>query len=93
VWVLGKGVYEDVEEYSIFKNQISSDIIKKIVETERIERIDLCGIAGDICVLNTLKDGKEIYGSEMFHVLTEFSASLDGGKALNEEISAHLSKW
>lgn len=87
--VLRKGVYED-EEYSIFRNRISSEIIKKIVDMGGIERIDLCGISGDVCIDNTLKDGREIYGSAMFHVLTEYSALLDGGKTLNEEMNTLL---
>lgn len=85
--VLRKGTDKDTEEYSVFKNDISCARLKEIIETYGIEKIDICGIAGDICVLNTLKDGTEIYGAGMFDVLEELSPSLDGGNALNEFIN------
>ena len=47
--------------------------------------VDVCGIAGDVCVLNTLKDGIAIYGrSPQFNVLEEYCPSIDGGTALRE---------
>ena len=49
-----------------------------------MDQVDVCGIAGDICVLNTLKDGIALYGKEKFNVLTDFCPSLDGGKALSD---------
>lgn len=51
---------------------------------KHIEQIDLCGIAGDYCVLNTLKDGVEVFGKEMFNVLMPYIASIDGGESLNK---------
>ncbi len=90
VEVLHKGDSANVEEYSVFKNEAMALHIKKIVDTHRIEQIDICGIAGDICVLDTLKDGIELFGKSMFCVLPQFSPSLDGGAALNEYINSHL---
>ena len=80
--VLRKGVYEDREEYSIFKNHASANTLKQLITALEISQIDLCGLAGDVCVLDTLKDGIEQYGKKLFRVLTEFSPSLDGGKSL-----------
>lgn len=80
--VLRKGVYEDREEYSIFKNHASANTLKQLITVLEISQIDLCGLAGDVCVLDTLKDGIEQYGKKLFRVLTEFSPSLDGGKSL-----------
>ena len=44
----------------------------------------LCGIAGDYCVLDTLKDGIKFYGKDMFNVLMPYVVSIDNGKTLNE---------
>ena len=55
-----------------------------------IERIDVCGIAGDICVLQTLRDGVELFGPERFHVLEAFAPSLDGGASLSAFVKERL---
>lgn len=86
VEVFRKGTNTDQEEYSIFQNPIAGVRIKQIIQNLGIERIDLCGIAGDICVLDTLKDGIALLGNSMFHLLEEYSPSIDGGKALKEII-------
>lgn len=80
--VLTKGSDENVEEYSIFKNAAAAMAIKNLARELGIERIDICGLAGDVCVLETLKDGVAALGAEKFHVLAQFSPSLDGGGAL-----------
>lgn len=85
--VLTKGNNPRIEEYSIFKNRSSANYINKIINMKHIEQIDLCGIAGDYCVLDTLKDGIESYGKNMFNVLMPYVASIDGGKALNEFVN------
>lgn len=82
--ILCKGQDAGTEEYSIFKNQSARERIKAIVAEQDIARIDVCGIAGDICVLNTLRDGVELFGPEKFHVLQSFAPSLDGGTSLAE---------
>lgn len=84
--VLHKGTDAATEEYSIFANREAAGEINRLVGEHDIDRIDICGLAGDICVLNTLKDATAIYGNKMFKVLTRFSPSLDGGKTLNEFI-------
>ena len=66
VTVLRKGTSKDADEYSIFKNTMSAEKIDKLIRGNCIERIDICGIAGDVCVLNTLRDGIERYGAAMF---------------------------
>ncbi|MGL5682139.1 MAG: isochorismatase family protein [Marinifilaceae bacterium] len=88
--VLRKGDIHSAEEYSIFKNQLSTMRLKEIIKTNNIDKIDVCGIAGDICVLDTLKDGIELFGRDMFNVLKEYSPSLDNGVALNEFINKEL---
>lgn len=81
--IVCKGQCSQVEEYSIFQNTESCKRIKSIVSKMCIEVIEICGLAGDICVLHTLQDGVEIFGSEKFHVLEQFSPSIDGGDILN----------
>ena len=83
---LYKGLNPSTEEYSIFKNARSAAEIDRIVREKSIDRIVLCGLAGDICVSDTLTDGIALYSKEMFGVLPQFSPSLDGGKRLNELI-------
>lgn len=90
VIILRKGICENSEEYSFFKNETSSDYLDRLIECMRIDQIDLCGIAGDICVLDTLKDGIKRYGASIFHVLQEFCPSLDGGKTLDTAIKKLL---
>jgi len=54
----------------------------------KIEQIDVCGLAGDICVLNTAKDLKDVIGSTKLNVLESYSPSLDGGTALGAFIAS-----
>ncbi len=82
VIMLYKGERPDKEEYSIFSNPEAAERIRAIVEKEGIERIDLCGLAGDVCVHDTLRDGRALLGADMFEVLLPYSPSLDGGKRL-----------
>ena len=80
-----KGEKKNFEEYSIFKNLCSARHIDFLLYRLDIEVVDVCGIAGDVCVLNTLKDGIAIYGrSPQFNVLEEYCPSIDGGTALRE---------
>lgn len=90
VEIVHKGMNENREEYSVFQNTVATALIEQLVKEAGIERIDLCGLAGDVCVLNTLKDGVNLYGASMFHVLEEYAPSLDGGTALSETIHTLL---
>lgn len=87
VTFLYKGQDSMNEEYSIFKNNEARKIFQSIMEDKKIEQIDICGLAGDVCVLDTLQDGIEFFGKKPFNVLTRFSPSLDGGKTLDNFIT------
>lgn len=87
VKVLQKGNLQECEEYSIMQNKESSKLLEQIILDQNIISIDICGLAGNICVLNTLKDLVTQYGSEMCNVLTEYSPSLDDGSELNYYIN------
>jgi nicotinamidase/pyrazinamidase len=84
--VLTKGCDEDHEEYSIFKNVTSEAYLKGMNKYNEIGVVDICGIAGDYCVLDTIKDGLMAFPSAEFHVIKECVASIDGGATLNKFI-------
>lgn len=73
------GAYDDLEE--------DSPILKLLKEADRI---DLCGIAGDYCVMETAKNLVKIAGAEKIRILTDLVVSIDGGKALEEYITDNL---
>ena len=79
---LYKGESPDKDEYSIFQN--SEDIVKmnSLIKDFGIEELDICGLAGDVCVANTLQDALRLYPDIRFRILTPYTASLDGGKIL-----------
>lgn len=89
VAVLHKGCDRSIEEYSIFKNHEARTRIVNIVERLGIEKIDICGVAGDVCVADTLRDGIGIFGPSMFEVLTPYCPSLDYGVTLDKIISTN----
>lgn len=66
--VLTKGKIEDHEEYSIFKNNISKNIIVNTCNTLEITDIDVVGIAYDYCVACSVKDGMRHFPNVNFHI-------------------------
>lgn len=85
--ILTKGCNEDREEYSIFKNPTSKEYLKNLNNSQGFDTIDVCGLAGDICVLNTIKDGLIEFPNATFNVLKDYAPSLDGGKTLTDFIN------
>lgn len=81
--VLAKGEHPEVEEYSIFKNPLAAQKIVDLINEYDIEQIDVCGIAGDVCVYNTLTDAFNILKGIRIKVLKQFCASIDGGLRLS----------
>lgn len=85
-----KGTEPDREEYSIFDNERDGFTlytqIKDLMHQEDVY-IDVCGIAGDYCVLETVKGLRKFMGDKYINVLFEYTASIDGGKKLKEYIS------
>lgn len=72
-----KGDKVDVEEFSILKNEKSCMHIKEMIEFEKYAGIDICGIASDYCVYETLKDLLEFYPVENVRVATNCIAAVD----------------
>ena len=80
-----KGTKTEKEEYSIFDNEEDGAALARHI-SEAIAggaSIDICGIAGDYCVLETLKGLRTFVADEHIRVLTDYIASIDGGDALN----------
>ena len=80
-----KGTESDQEEYSIFDN--TEDGYTLYTQIKDLLRegdvfIDVCGIAGDFCVLETIKGLRKYIGDNYITVLTQYTASIDGGERL-----------
>ena len=81
-----KGEDETREEYSIFDSysrQTIIDIINGVKGDDEL-KICICGVAGDFCVLETLKGVVEVFGKDSVCVFKDFTASIDGGEKLTE---------
>lgn len=76
VTILYKGQDAYLEEYSIFKNDYAAGEFERTIDKYRIEKIDICGLAGDVCVKDTLADGVRLYGEDMFNLLKEYSPTI-----------------
>lgn len=79
-----KGTEANVEEYSIFDSEDGNTLSEQITDLIKGDDvyIDICGIAGDYCVLETLKGLRKIIGDRYIRVLTQYTASIDGGEKL-----------
>ncbi len=85
-----KGQSKDRDQYSVFDIQdgeITNEDGKKI--RDYIKSVDTCfifvaGIAGDVCVMNTLKDLIQFADKEYIAVYRNYTASLDGGQKLDD---------
>lgn len=83
-----KGTKMNSEEYSIFDNEDNGQsLINTLFETQNEDPetfVDVCGIAGDYCVLETIKGLKNIINPDNISVLIDLVASIDEGKKLKE---------
>ena len=81
------------EGYSIFDGERDGDILsyklRTMLEDDNEVYIDVCGIAGDYCVLETLKGLIEIVPTDNIYVIEDFTASIDDGTTLNDFMNAN----
>lgn len=84
VYVIHKGERHDRDEYSALESKSHRDTFSRILRRVGATEVDVCGLAGDICVRSTLADGIKAFPEMKFRVLKEFSPSLDGGAALEK---------
>lgn len=83
--IFTKGTSAEKEEYSIFENEkdgvtLKNDI-KRLIQSGEVY-IDVCGIAGDYCVLETIKGLMDVIGNQYITILEPYVASIDGGEKL-----------
>lgn len=89
VIVLHKGEEPDKEEYSILKSKDTVERINTIVKADNIGQVDICGLAGDVCVADTIRDWMASDIKAKLNILKEFTPSIDDGKTLDSLISKH----
>lgn len=82
LFFLYKGEDRNREEYSIFRSENGAEEFRMLMRRYQITHIDICGLAGDVCVKNTLADALDVYPEIHFRVLPEYIASLDGGESI-----------
>lgn len=87
--MLYKGTRVDTDEYSIMENAGSASVLLRLVDALKTDRIDLCGLAGNICVLNTALDLLSVYGPAKLRLLTAYAPSLDDGSELKAFMAEH----
>ena len=76
--LMTKGDLADREEFCIFQNAQSGEkLTKTITEDETFVGIDVCGIATDYCVYETVKDLMAIYPANQIRVATNCIAAVD----------------
>lgn len=84
--VLTKGDNEDREEYSVFRNDKSRNIIVETCKAIDTKDIDFCGIALDYCVKDSILDAKrELPGINM-HLYKEFSPAIGDTETTIKEL-------
>jgi len=74
--ILTKGTDETREEYSIFKNQSSCEILLRLFTMSEIEEVDVVGIALDYCVADSVKDGLRALPNVKFNVIKKFCPAI-----------------
>ena len=80
--VLRKGVNEDHEEYSIFKNGKSCDKLITICEEQlKVTDVDVVGEVFEFCIADTVKDGLRALPNVNFRIIKNFCSILDENRA------------
>lgn len=74
---LYKGESLGKDEYSIFQSKNGAAEMESYIKEFDIDEIDICGLAGDVCVANTLQDARRLYPAISFHLLPHFTAFLN----------------
>lgn len=81
---LYKGENHFQDEYSIFRAEEGRRAMALFLSGDRITHVDICGLAGDVCVKTTLQDALRLYPDKHYRILEDCTASLDDGKAIGE---------
>lgn len=86
---LTKGCAPDHEEYSIFDNAESAHHLQEMVSRYGIEQIDICGIAREYCVKESVLGAIRCFGAERICLLDEYIASISDETALAHIVTEH----
>ena len=89
--ILDKGMSADREEYSVLRNEANEERLIPILHDAN--EIHVCGIAGDFCILDTVKDLIRLGYKDKIVLLWDFIAHTDKGHALIELIDKESLKW
>lgn len=73
---LTKGDQAGKEEFSIFQNEKNGEYLNLQIKETQYNNIDICGIASDYCVLETLKDLLYFFPAGRVRVATNCIASV-----------------
>ena len=85
--ILEKGNIRSKEEYSVMDNHLSSLILLRAIGLYKIQQIDVCGIAGDYCVKESIEGLLKHGLKDNICVLKDFCPSIDDGTVLNNFIA------
>jgi nicotinamidase/pyrazinamidase len=88
--IFTKGVDDDHEEYSIFKNEESCKKLVDLINKFEIEEIDVVGIAYDYCVADSVKDGLRNLPNVTFRVLKDYCPAIaeDSAKVFTDFVNS-----
>lgn len=75
-----KGERVKSDEYSIFQTGMEASALHSILKEKDVVQVDICGLAGDVCVKSTFEDASGLYPRIRFRILEDCTASLDGGE-------------
>ena len=82
-WPLLEALYNTRGATEFLKPVLAGqDYYPLLAGKSKYTQVHVCGLAGDVCVLNTLRDLMPLCGSRI-KVLEQYAPSLDGGKALS----------
>ena len=82
--VLHKGNLQEAEEYSIFKNDSSRDYLTNTLKEG--DDVDVCGIALDYCVKNTVLDMHSMCPNVNIRLIKEFCPCIGDADATVSEL-------
>lgn len=80
---LYKGEDPEHDEYSIFRSEQGAQHMHIFLKDDQITHLDICGLAGDVCVKTTLGDLWELHPDIHYRILEDCTASLDGGETIH----------
>lgn len=87
--VLTKGDNPQKEEYSIFDNEASSARLRQIVDEYAIDQIDVCGVAREYCVKESILGAIKVFGPDRLCLLDRYIGAISDDHALDEIVEAY----